>query len=108
MTYAEFDSLVKSITYRPGVKLRAYRRPDVSEVSYLHMSALVPSSDGSGQEIAVESQQMVLDQELQLWDKSMTLMMITRLLLRFEEHELNEWLKVNGTHVYEPHPNRMA
>lgn len=105
------ESILSRVTYKPGTKIIAvqcrsgchinlfadFKRPDVSD----------PTKDieiRGGGDIRVDKLKSVGANEKAFQDIVMD--EVRSLLHRGEEHEADEWLKLDGKSIFDPHPAR--
>ncbi len=99
MTQDQIIAFLNRFTYKPGYQLKAesFTRGHI----ILRIRARVPDADNPDQMIDL-GRSMVLsvptarNEEYVLW-------WLTSVLRDLEHHELNEWLKLDGKRVREPH-----
>lgn len=98
------DRIMDRVSYKPGwvidlcvpldvVELRvACTQPDV-------LTGL-PTTVHTVQQLPLDRFNMMSDDQVYSW--------IGTALMRLEEHEFDEWFKVDGRHVFDPHPELKA
>jgi hypothetical protein len=99
MTVDEFVTLVSGITYKPGWKIEARREGDLAVVV---LSARLPDSDSkTGAITIVNRHEAVMPEGLQ--DEKHALWIVAGVMRDFELHEMDEWFRLRGARVNEPH-----
>jgi hypothetical protein len=98
MTIDEFIALVSKITYKPGYKISARQADSAVE---LRIEATLPDS------CLGTSRRFELSQWLWpdwIGGEGEALHIIAAHVREFELHEMDEWLKLDGAKVHDPHP----
>jgi hypothetical protein len=99
-TIDEFVTLVSRITYKPGWKITA--RPYYpSGMLDLSLETRLPDSTHGTQRNCSLSR-LVMPETLH--DEKHPLWIVAAHVREFEMHEMDEWLKLDGARVNDPHP----
>jgi hypothetical protein len=101
MTIDEFIALVSKITYKPGCKIFAQREGDAVR---LRIEATLPDSSLGTPRCFEFSQWLWPDW---IGSEKEALHVVAGHVREFEMHEMDEWLKLDGARVKEPHPRRI-
>ncbi len=107
MTYGEFYVLVNSVTYKPGYMLSIRQDDDDRATVTLHLPRL-PDARGNPWTLHLEFVRAISLMELTYYDVSFMRSWLARFICDWEEHEMAEWLKIDGQLVSEAHPERIA
>jgi hypothetical protein len=109
MTPAEVVALIQRVTYKPGWKLRTTVEPAVRgwgfPVVRVQLTYRAPASDGSGASVEFHGEASLSVDDRTEPDR--VLAWLTAFIQRSELHEMDEWLKVDGKHVRDPHPEML-
>ena len=118
MRYHEAKDLVEKLTYKPGWTItprdshdftwemdgtRGYRVPAILHIDLQHRAP--DSTAPSMMPIRIVSGYAYDTASLRDMPKDFFLGDIRRQLHTLECHEVDEWLKLDGKHVVDPHPN---
>lgn len=105
--------ILSRITYKPGWKIEAmrheYHEPSAHQFGdwnrvYLRVSVSVKDSD-TGHAVMLNRFTSLMDIDLEhIDDEQVIRYFIHRAIWQMEEHEYHEWFKVDGVHVFDPHP----
>lgn len=100
LTFWEMERLLERITYKPGVRLSIWRSVHDERLT-LGIIAAVPSVDDPSRTIEIQS-----TVSLPAWQlgEAGILRKVRRLVKELENHEVDEWLRVDGVPVRDPHP----
>mgnify|MGYP001588982197 CR=1 FL=1 len=108
MTPEEATALVKRLTYRPGWKIQCYVE-EGSEVFVLRCGTEEPDSEGRTIEpLAVVLTDSISLKALAFYDEAQFLRWAHSVFRRRVLHELDEWLRLDGTPLIEPHPEKFS
>lgn len=109
--------IVKKITYKPGWRFNVASRYfdyqptrpwDIDRV-IITITAPMPNLNGDGTTVDVISQKQIECLQLErMKDEDILDYWITHCILDLEKHEMDEWLKFDGFHVREPHPENKS
>lgn len=114
----ETQGLLARISYKPGWMLTAtapsteqdFRRPWTPWYLTVHLDYRMPSLDDPSRTTLLSTQYTVAERELErmLRDDGRDFIghVVTALLKRAELHEMDEWLRLDGRCVVDPHPER--
>lgn len=117
MKYYEAKAIVEKLTYKPGWRIvarddhtRILERGDklrlVPAVLYVDMTLKAPSSIGACGDLAkVKMSFGFATDALFDFDRDYFLRELRTLLHKMECHETDEWLRLDGVLVTEPHPD---
>jgi hypothetical protein len=100
MTPAEARAILARITYKPGHRFRL-----VGELSVVMEAELVDAT-WPACNISLCFVKPINLYDLPLWKEYDLLQHVKRLCAYAEDHEIKEWLKLDGKCVDEPHPER--
>lgn len=105
MTFQELENLISRITYKRGFQFNV-ERDQSRAICYIRLTAWVtPSNRPNTEEIIPIVQMSALDEyALSKMSMDSVLQFISHSLFSLEKHELNEWFKIDGKHVEDPHP----
>lgn len=99
MTAFGFINIVNQITYKPNWKIHAE-----SWISNINIRFVFKTLDrDTEQPIEVVSSESLDERIFKNWDRKRVIVWIYARILKLEEHELNEWFKINGVRYIEPH-----
>ena len=100
------------MTYKPNWRILA-TRPDrdsgVTADTWVRLA--FQTQDATGQEtglIHITKVVILADRDREGMDEEMAMEWLRFQILALEQHEMNEWLKLDGKLVAEPHPERTA
>jgi hypothetical protein len=100
MTFAEVESFVARITYKPQSTLTVWKNSSCDGISLLFTKYVVDVADNSRVIPLVNSYSSTYLPR----DQEELIHMINTVVRTLELHEINEWLKLDGRCVVEPHP----
>lgn len=101
MTHVEFMSLISSMSYKPGYELGC--KPNFSN-THLVLSMHYQTKDAVKEEQAtVHLERKILPEVLNAMDHLKALQFIKSFIHDVEAHEADEWLKIRGRQIYDPH-----
>lgn len=108
MTLDELNKLLAQFTYKDKFKVVTepagwYTRP-APDTYFLKASVWCLDADGSGKWNFVHTMSTFELRELTDWNEELVKVKVYKLVLSIEEHEINEWLRFDGKHVNDPHP----
>lgn len=106
MTFSEIKRFFEErVTYKPGYKFYVLRSMYADTVGITVVSSPLPDADGINPDLTpVLYGQSVHPEELRSDDDCRA---HASLLIRgLELHEVDEWLRVDGLHVKDPHPEK--
>ena len=98
MTPAEARAILARITYKPG---RSFRL--VGELSVV-MEADLADATRPACNINLSFIKPIPPHDIALWNEYDLLQHVKRLCAYAEEHEIKEWLKIDGKCIDDPHP----
>lgn len=105
MTHAEAAAIVKRLTYRPGWTIKFYMEPAGSSV--LRVGTVEPDAERPGAEPSpVVYTSSIEPATLALYDLTAFLRWVYDVFHLRVEHELREWLRLDGQPLIEPHPEK--
>lgn len=97
----ELIGIFKQVTYKPGYDIQVdYVGQGLIEFS---MSVMVPDSDCPDKLIKVAIEQKF--NVFEVWDEDEVVECIKQLIWNFELHEMDEWLRLKGKRLRNPHPH---
>lgn len=103
MTYAELQMLLIRVTYKPNFKFQAYRQANVDSIRVSLAAQLPDARDTEGQIVTIHSCLDISEPTLLGYTQSQVLEYLCKLILDFEKHEADEWFKLDGVQVNDPH-----
>lgn len=103
---AELDRWLERITYRPGVSMRIAHPEFLGEYSYpvtptLQLCADVENTYRPGQRIEIIHQTLIPQYVIETEQTFQAF--VRQALINMEMHELDEWFKIDGVMVNDPH-----
>lgn len=105
MTANDFCDLVKMISYKPGWRLMATLDENFLRGTVLfHLQHDAIDSADRKSKTQVMLSEYVGPEMLEAWTRPRAIDWIGAQIKRAEIHELEEFFRVNGTHVNDPHP----
>lgn len=99
MKMQDFEKLVGSITYKPGWEF--YYLQDGRVLRFFHDEP--DSGDPTRRADAVNQVAIELD-EIERWTEAQAIDFLRQRIMLAEEHEFQEFFKVGGVQMYDPHP----
>lgn len=105
MTYDEAKALVAQVTYRPGWSVECYIAPH-SDAFVLRVGIVEPNSEKPGENLPVVLTDTLEAQQLHRMERLAFLGWVYEVFKQRVIHELNEWLRVEGAPLIEPHPEK--
>lgn len=106
MTGPEIIALVNRLTYKPGHKLLAQLDPCEHIIRIVLFVADAPSPDERSQPQLLRWETRVHGDQLEAMNQKAVLHKITGLIMSYEMHEIDEWLRKDGVPVNDPHPHK--
>lgn len=100
MTLNELEDLLATISYKPGYLFKVLQEESYDLVS-IRFSYFAKDAENPENIISLVSKTTLV---LPLPEKEVVLSEIKLLIKTAELHEMNEWLKVDGKHLTDPHP----
>lgn len=97
----EARELLKRVTYKPGVKL-AFDPGESFGIATLTITSMVQDVNEPSRTIPLTNRQAL--PPLEYMDRDEFIFRIGDALMRFERHECDEWFRVDGKPVNDPHP----
>ena len=110
--FERLDALLRRVTYKPGwsLSLSRLRRPDWSPQPWdpLYLTISFTTTDvTTGLPVTISNMGDVYPEFIsRLTDGEIVDTVLTSAIRNMEEHELREWLKLDGICVRDPHPER--
>jgi hypothetical protein len=105
MDVGDFDliqSVIARMTYKPGYALKAGRRYEGTEWSYPYVSVVSDEQDSRTHEPKPAFERWVSVGQTPTTEASVVAA-VRVLLKEIEIHEMNEWLRLDGEIVHDPH-----
>jgi len=99
MQAAEIIRIVNSITYKPGYRIVA----EQLDIDVIRLTLLVEVPDSNDPSRNAHLKLIECFSPFACRDRRLLFVIVRSLLERFEMHEMDEWLKVDGVRVTEPH-----
>lgn len=87
--------VVNRISYKPNVRFIISR---TSDGYYIRMSTIRQDIRNP-----VEETELMISQLIEAMDEKGVVAAVNKIVRRFEEHEINEWLKIDGLRLINPH-----
>lgn len=111
MTPEQAKDLIGRITYKPHWQIHANIRPDYD--MRLHIRVKFESIDSGGKyqpsgKLFVENRFIFSALELAHMDEKYFVSHFYDCIAGMEDHEQSEWFKLDGKHLYEPHPEMVG
>lgn len=103
MKVDEFFRLIHRITYKPGFQITAWHselQPGIN----VRFSYLVDDVENPEVKTPLRMNNLISYKLLESFTEEDAIEHMDMLLARIEQHERNEWFKVDGVCVTEPHP----
>lgn len=105
MTFDELCAVAKKLTYRPGWWFELYVDP--SDALVFRCGTWEPDSENpAGQSVPVTFTEARTRQEWEHWEEAQFLWWVREVLKKRVLHELDEWLRLDGRPLVEPHPEK--
>lgn len=107
MTHDEAAAIVKRLTYRPGWTIEFYMEPAGSSV--LRVGTVEPDAERPGAApMPVVYTSSIKPADLARHDLTAFLRWVYGVFHLRVEHELREWLRLDGHPLIEPHPEKWS
>jgi hypothetical protein len=108
--FEELEALVSRVSYKDGIEIRVDRWLEDRDVVSISVGALRANSRRPGDTIGVSVTESIglrqFDGRPELWQK-FVIDRVRRLVHRLEIHEADEWLKLDGKLIADPHPEEL-
>jgi isopenicillin N synthase-like dioxygenase len=101
MTTDELIRGIQRFTYKPDYRFEI--RTSADHIM-LTVNFPVPDSCNPKTNVRLNASQIIVPGDIQ--DFEMLTMLIQMMVQGIEDHEMNEWLKIDGVHVIKPHPEK--
>lgn len=109
---SRFQRLIESTTYKPGyqltlvnpVEIAGYRPSWLQAV--LHIKCYVPDSTKFPHDLTLIQFQVAIPEHIEDLDENGQRHYLRQILREFEMHQLDEWLRVDGKLVNDPHAKK--
>lgn len=110
-------SLLKKVTYKPGWKFGAasavdpYEKPKPWDWERVIITIIAPMPNLSGKDKTVDvvsNRHFDCQQLARMKDGDIIGYIFTQVIRDLELHEMDEWFKVDGFHVRDPHPENKS
>lgn len=98
------QAVLTRLTYRPGWRFETYEDPSGAVV--LRFGCWEPNSEKPGEEIEVVYTDTRPRAEWQHWTERQLLTWIRDVVRTRLLHEMDEWLRLDGVPLREPHPEK--
>lgn len=105
MSTEEFAALARRLTYKPEVQIQV----SSEDQRMVRVGLVREATDAEGKvkgTIAVVSGKVYAEIDISHWDEALALRNLIEQVRKFEEHEMREWLRIDGKVLIEPHPDR--
>ena len=107
-------TLLEHLTYKPGYRFRFRARPlPQGDDVELYVEADVPDSEKPTHTVPAHLRTVKLlhrhrwsHHEVAMFDRDQFLWTVRSFLVEMEVHEVDEWFRLDGAPVHEPHPER--
>ena len=106
MDLDRLESILSRFSYKPGYTFYA-GLIDQREVG-VFLSGWVEDAERPGDRIQLYTIEAFPMGLVELWSEEDVLEAVRAVCVRFERHEIEEWLRRDGARVHEPHPERRA
>jgi hypothetical protein len=111
MTHDEAAKVIARMTYRPGWKFEWYvadpRAFDIDRVSVFRVGTREPDSESkAGELVDVMYAHTFSFRDLSAMDEQWFLREVRAVIEKRVLHELDEWLRIDGKPLVEPHPEK--
>lgn len=93
--------LLSKLKYKPGWSFEMRALPGELHV---RVEAKVPDSDGSRDLITLYAGNTLSLARVDLFDEFKLWTLVEALIRQIEDHEIREWLRIDGEPVIDPHP----
>lgn len=104
MTHAEIELFVNRFSYKPNWRIRWIPPDPLVPSGTLRVSHTEPNSDDEENLIDV-SKDYCFDPAQ--WEDEFVHARIVEMIERMEQHEINEWLRFDGTRLTDPHASSL-
>lgn len=98
----QVQDILDRLSYKPNTVLELRTSP---EGLRLALRAFLPKVDSPDQKTSICSQ-IVLQGLRRRWLEHEVLSLVQELVRRHEEHEIQEWLRLDGVPLVDPHPEK--
>lgn len=102
MRVSHFIQLIEQMTYKPAYTLSATRDLHRDYVEF-RVSGRVPDVREPAKTIAVTSRELFHTNVIKSLKPNQAYKLIRKAIYDFEHHEADEWLRVDGECLYDPH-----
>jgi len=108
MTFEEAAAILARVTYKPGMTFYLDDIPVFGGDYALLLRAVdLPNSNG-GVPITLMFHRRICADNLSLYKEDDLMNEVTQLCVFHERHEMEEWLKLDGVRLHEPHPELIS
>ena len=97
------EEIISRIKYKPNVTIRCYRELVFDDV-VIEVCALVIDAEDFSKQITIISKGFFRTEAIQAMGEKELILAISRQLKVLELHEIDEFFKVDGKHIKDPHP----
>lgn len=123
--FPKFEKLITEFKYKPGYELTLvnpavalirdhetglmlspFNREDVARMAFLHLKCYIPDSTKFPHEDTLIQFQYSVDPHIEDTPDDYQLIYLKEMLRTFELHELDEWFRINGELVHNPHDDQ--
>ena len=102
MTLEELSAFTERVTYKPGYAISAFVMGSGAMLRI--MTAMTEDADKPDDKDFVSNNYFISEQELAAMTEEHLVQVIKAQVRYLEEHEIKEWLKIDGLNVDNPHP----
>ncbi len=103
MTRSEVVTILNAVSYKPGYRLEIGDIWHESVLTVMLRTAEIPDASNPGRKTQIIFQKTLDLIDLNLREAWWVQNFIYRLFQEWEEHEMYEWLKIDGVQIQDPH-----
>lgn len=104
MTPAEVHEVFAKVTYKPNFRLALHRHPTEPSWEFRVAAQVTDARGFYPTPIQLAARYQLAEDRMAYWDRERLFEWLESCLLKFETHEVREWLKFDGKCVQNPHP----
>jgi hypothetical protein len=103
MTFEELKKIMAKFTYKPGSRFQVRRGPERG-LYFIEVSIYCQDVNAPHKLNFVTNQTPVFEVDLMDWTDALVIARVQNAVQSIEQHEIQEWLRLDGMFVSDPHP----